>query len=323
MNIRMLVLKKAKESYPGNLYVEKRLKKELDYLEKNRRFEEIEIILKIKERIKDQNIYVFPTSLLSMYLLDLDFINPMPAHYYNEDTKEVIFEESKLYGVDLPKKEGFHRDGFNITEDYILNTKKGVFFELYLCEEHKDIVKKLVSDKFNIEIELMESENGVDREKISFGGTSIIFDSSAAKEFFGTNLSRKLNTDDFLKFIYEDFIKREFNINLNNQSIDSFKDIVDLEGFLRSSLTCESIDGLDFKEEEFPKTREDIFIYFRNNGYSAKDSAEITREISFGKNPDIKIKNDKMIKYFKSILYIWPKAAIVSIFIRDYFKRCI
>ena len=115
MNIRMLVLKKAKESYPGNLYVEERLKKELDYLEKNRKFEEIEIILKIKESIKDQNIYVFPTNLLSMYLLDLDFTNSMPAHYYNEDTKEVIFEESKLYGVDLPKKEGFHRDGFDIT----------------------------------------------------------------------------------------------------------------------------------------------------------------------------------------------------------------
>lgn len=137
MNIRMLVLKKAKESYPGNLYVEERLKKELDYLEKNRKFEEIEIILKIKESIKDQNIYVFPTSLLSMYLLDLDFINPMPAHYYNEDTKEVIFEESKLYGVDLPKKEGFHRDGFDITEDYILNTQKGVFLNYIFAKSIK------------------------------------------------------------------------------------------------------------------------------------------------------------------------------------------
>lgn len=323
MNIRMLVLKKANESYPGNLYVEERLKKELDYLEKNRKFEEMEIILKIKESIKDQNIYVFPTSLLSMHLLDLDFINPMPAHYYNRDTKEVTFEESKLYGVDLPKKEGLHRDGFNITEDYVLNLEGGVFFELYLCEEHKDIVKKIVSDKFNTKIELRESENVAHKEKLFFGGTDIIFDSDAVKEFFGTNLSRELNTDDFLKFIYEDFIKREFNINLNNQHIDSFKDIVDLEGYLRNSLTCESIDGIDFKNEEYPKTRDDIFIYLRNNGYSAKDSAELTREISFGKNPDIKIENDNMIKYFESILYIWPKDAIISIFIRDYYKRCI
>lgn len=323
MNIRMLVLKKANESYPGNLYVEERLKKELDYLEKNRKFEEMEIILKIKESIKDQNIYVFPTSLLSMHLLDLDFINPMPAHYYNRDTKEVTFEESKLYGVDLPKKEGLHRDGFNITEDYVLNLEGGVFFELYICEEHKDIVKKIVSDKFNTKIELRELENGAHKEKLSFGGTDIIFDTGAAKEFFGTNLFGELNTDDFLKFIYEDFIKREFNINLNNQSIDSFKDIVDLEGYLRNSLTCESIDGIDFKKEEYPKTREDIFIYLRNNRYSAKDSAELTREISFGKNPDIKIENDNMIKYFESILYIWPKDAIISIFIRDYYKRCI
>lgn len=76
MNIRELVINNANAKYPNNDYVSERVEKELHYFEKNKWFNEIEIILKIKEKIKDQNVYVFPIGLLSLYLLDLEYINP-------------------------------------------------------------------------------------------------------------------------------------------------------------------------------------------------------------------------------------------------------
>ena len=65
--------------------------------------------------------------MLSLYLLDLDFINPMPAHYYNSNTKEIIFDDSALYGVDLSKKEDLYRNGFDIRRIRIKSKKRPLF----------------------------------------------------------------------------------------------------------------------------------------------------------------------------------------------------
>lgn len=322
MIIREAVEKKAREKYSDNSYVKDRIEKELDYFEKKDRFKEIETLLKIKEGIKDQNVFVFPTGMLSLYLLDLDFINPMPAHYYNSITKEVIFDDSALYGVDLPINEDLYRDGFNITEEYELNLKKDLYFEVYLYEKYIDIVKEIVSESFDITVETEESDKNGYKEKISFEKTSIIFNDYSVEEFFGKNLQRDVSLEDFSKYLSEDAVKRLIGDEAKSIKINSFKDMVEILALSKLSL----VDGLNKFEEfiasKFPKTREDIFIFLNKEGYSLEESSDLAYKISFGQNPKLDIKDEEIKKYFASIQYAWSKAVIVSIFLRDYFKSC-
>ena len=322
MIIREAVEKKAREKYSDNSYVKNRIEKELDYFEKNDRFKEIETILKVKECIKDQNVFVFPTGMLSLYLLDLDFINPMPAHYYNSITKEVIFDDSALYGVDLPINEDLHRDGFNITEEYLLNLKKDLYLEVYLYEKYIGVVKEIVGESFDITVETEESDKNGHKEKISFGKTSIVFNDYSAEEFFGKNLQRDVSLENFSKYLSEDAVKRLMEDEAKSIKINSFKDMVEILALSKLSLVDCSNKFEEFIASKFPKTREDIFIYFAKEGYSLEESSDLAYKISFGQNPKVDIKDEEIKKYFASIQYAWPKAVIVSIFLRDYFKIC-
>lgn len=322
MIIREAVEKKAREKYSDNSYVKNRIEKELDYFEKNDRFKEIEILLKIKKIIKDQNVFVFPTGMLSLYLLDLDFINPMPAHYYNSNTKDIIFDDSALYGVDLPIKEGFYRDGFNITEEYVLNLTKDLHFEVYLYEKYIDIVKEIVSESFDITVETEESKENGYKEMIYFAKTSIIFNDYSVEEFFGKNLQRDVSLENFSKYLSEDAANRLMEDEAKSIKINSFKDMVEILALSKLSLTDGSNKFEEFVASKFPKTREDIFIYFNKEGYSLEESSDLAYKISFGQNPKLDIKDEEIKKYFESIQYAWSKAVIVSIFLRDYFKSC-
>lgn len=321
MSIREAVEKKVRENYLDNSYVKERVERELDYFEKNDRFKEIETLLKIKESIKDQNVYVFPTGMLSLYLLDLDFINPMPAHYYNSNTKEIIFDDSALYGVDLSKKEDLYRDGFDIIEEYVLNLKKDLYFELYLYEKYIDTVKKIVGESFDMAVESEESDKNGYKAKISFGKTSIIFNNYSVDEFFGKNLQRNINVEDFSNYLSEDVIKSLIEGEVKNIKVNDFKDMVEILSLSKLSLVNVSNKFTEYTSPKFPKTKEDIFIYLKDEGYSPEESAELAYKISFGKNPKIDIKDEEVKKYFASIQYAWSKAAIISIFIRDYFKN--
>lgn len=322
MIIREAVEKKAREKYSDNSYVKNRIEKELDYFEKNDRFKEIETLLKIKKIIKDQNVFVFPTGMLSLYLLDLDFINPMPAHYYNSNTKDIIFDDSALYGVDLPIKEGFYRDGFNITEEYVLNLTKDLHFEVYLYEKYIDIVKEIVSESFDITVETEESKENGYKEMIYFAKTSIIFNDYSVEEFFGKNLQRDVSLENFSKYLSEDAANRLMEDEAKSIKINSFKDMVEILALSKLSLTDGSNKFEEFVASKFPKTREDIFIYFNKEGYSLEESSDLAYKISFGQNPKLDIKDEEIKKYFESIQYAWSKAVIVSIFLRDYFKSC-
>lgn len=321
MSIREAVEKKVRENYLDNSYVKERVERELDYFEKNDRFKEIETLLKIKESIKDQNVYVFPTGMLSLYLLDLDFINPMPAHYYNSNTKEIIFDDSALYGVDLSKKEDLYRDGFDIIEEYVLNLKKDLYFELYLYEKYIDTVKEIVGESFDMAVESEESDKNGYKEKISFGKTNIIFNNYSVDEFFGKNLQRNINVEDFSNYLSEDVIKSLIEGEVKNIKVNDFKDMVEILSLSKLSLVNGSNKFTEYTSPKFPKTKEDIFIYLKGEGYSPEESAELAYKISFGKNPKIDIKDEEVKKYFASIQYAWSKAAIISIFIRDYFKN--
>lgn len=321
MSIREAVEKKVRENYLDNSYVRERVERELDYFEKKDRFKEIETLLKIKEGIKDQNVYVFPTGMLSLYLLDLDFINPMPAHYYNSTTKEIIFDDSALYGVDLSKKGDLYRDGFDITEEYTLNLKKDLHFEVYLYEKYIDTVKEIVSQSFDMTVDSEEPDKNGYKEKISFGETSIIFNDVSVDEFFGKDIDRNVNLEDFSKYLSEDAVKNLIEDEVKSIKINSFKDMVEILALSKLSLVNGSNKFTEFTSSKFPKTREDIFIYLKEEGYSLEESAELAYKISFGQNPKIDIKDEEIKKYFASIQYAWSKAALVSIFIRDYFKN--
>ena len=193
----------------------------------------------------------------------------MPAHYYNPKTKEIIFDDSVSYGVDLPKKDGFHRDGFDITGEYILNLKSNNAFRLYLNEKHSDLVKDLIGNIYPFKSRMV-SWNA---EEISYGSTIITFKDSFADNFLGTDLIKQIDVDDFL-------------LSLN---------------------------------PKFPRTRKDIFLYLKNNGYSYEESAKLTNEISFGKNTDLNIKDSMIKKYLQSFSHITTKAFVLHLYLRDYF----
>lgn len=321
MNLKETIRKKAVKAYSENDYVKARVEKELDYFEKGERFGEIESLLKIKEKVDDQNVYVFPTGMLSLYLLDLDFINPLPAHYYDPGKKQILFDNSALYGVDLPEREGLERDGFNISEEYSLNLKKPIHFELYLYEKYSDDIKELLKNSFDIAIKSEEAARDGYKEKITYGATGIIFDDSYVDGFFGKNLCRDIDSVDFSRYLFEGSAKDLLENELKSERPKTFKEMEELLALSKLSAR-EGVDKLtQFKDSKLPKTREDIFEYLRNEGHSAEDAAEITRQISIGKNPEVKLTDERIKEYFEQLQYVWTKGAVVSIFFRDYLAK--
>lgn len=318
MNIRELVINNANAKYPNNDYVSERVEKELHYFEKNKWFKDIEIILKIKKNIKDQNVYVFPIGLLSLYLLDLEYINPMPAHYYNTKTKEIIFDDSVSYGVDLPKKTGFHRDGFDIPEDYALNLNREDTFQLYLHESHYELIKDILGNSNLYKSE--KSKRWPNSEEVSFGSTKILFNTPAADNYLGKNLDKAINVEDFLKYKtmhYQHKVGDYFN-DILIDDVENFDKMLELSALMLLSVKPNTGTHKAFSDAKYPKTREDIFLYLKNNGYSLDDASQIAFEISFGKNPTVDIQDKDIKKYFESCKYVAPKASVLHLFLRNY-----
>lgn len=318
MNIRELVINNANVKYPNNDYVSERVEKELHYFEKNQWFKDIEIILKVKENIKDQNIYVFPIGLLSLYLLDLEYINPMPAHYYNPSTKELIFDDSVSYGVDLPNKTGLHRDGFDIPEDYALNLNREDTFQLYLHKSNFELVKDILGNSNPYESE--KSKRWPNSQEISFGSTKILFNTPAADNYLGKNLDKVINVEDFLEYKtmhYQHKVGDYFN-DILTDDVESFDNMLELSALMLLNVKANTGTHKAFLDSKYPKTREDISLYLINNGYSPEDAAQIAFEISFGKNPIIDIDDKDIKKYFESCKYVASKASVLHLFLRDY-----
>lgn len=320
MDIRELVNNKAEKIYPNNDYVKERIRKELDYFENHERFEEIQALLRIKEMLKDENIYVFPTAMLSLYLLDLDFINPIPAHYYNPQTKEITFDDAASYGVDLPKKDGLHRGGFNISEDYTLNLNRDIHFEVYLKMKNLDKVKTLLEGSFNIAFESEKSDKNVYKEKVSYEETTIIFNDYSFDEFFGKNLQSDINVDNFTKYLFEDAMKNLLEIEVQPKEVVSFKEMVEFLALSKATLRDKSDIFTKFIDSKYPKTREDIFMLLRDDGYGLGEAAKLAYAIAMGKKPEFEIKDQEIKAYLDTVAYAWPKAAVVSVFLRDYFR---
>ena len=318
MNIRELVINNANAKYPNNDYVSERVEKELNYFEKNKWFKDIEIILKIKENIKDQNVYVFPIGLLSLYLLDLEYINPMPAHYYNTKTKEIIFDDSVSYGVDLPKKTGFHRDGFDIPEDYALNLNREDTFQLYLHESHYELIKDILGNSNLYKSE--KSKRWPNSEEVSFGSTKILFNTPAADNYLGKNLDKAINVEDFLKYKtmhYQHKVGDYFN-DILIDDVENFDKMLELSALMLLSVKPNTGTHKAFSDSKYPKTREDIYLYLKSKGYSTQGASQIAFEISFGKNPIVDVQDKDIKKYFESCKFVVSKAGVLHLFLRNF-----
>ena len=127
MNLEKKVIKLSRSKYGENFFIEERIRKEFEIIRKKSSEDEIDFLLFLKENL-DQNILIGNLPFVSLYLLGLSLINPLPAHYYNEKTKELIFVDGVEYGADLEKKEGFCRDGFNIDPSYTFENE--IYFEI-------------------------------------------------------------------------------------------------------------------------------------------------------------------------------------------------
>ena len=103
MNLEEKILEISRAKYGENQYIEDRIKKEMGVIREKCSDDEIDFLLFLKENL-DQNILIGNMPFISLYLLGLSLINPLPAHYYNENTKELIFVNGVEYGVDLELK---------------------------------------------------------------------------------------------------------------------------------------------------------------------------------------------------------------------------
>ena len=106
MNLEKKVIKLSRSKYGENFFIEERIRKEFEIIRKKSSEDEIDFLLFLKENL-DQNILIGNLPFVSLYLLGLSLINPLPAHYYNEKTKELIFVDGVEYGADLEKRKDF------------------------------------------------------------------------------------------------------------------------------------------------------------------------------------------------------------------------
>jgi|GEM_PF-2965816 len=329
--------------YLNNHYMLERVKKEYAFLEKRNRLQEIEILLTIKDEL-DINLVVSESSFLTLYLLYLSPINPMPAHYYNKERGKISFANYEKYGLDLPDKMNYIKDGFNIIEDYILNLDENFIMELYIDEKYeKDILK--IIEKFNVKYSNFTGnstikdkfDNFIRLKTISFNYVRIflkdsklklnfnnIYDEIDEKEF-KTFLCTTYYINEFLKkktTFYEDYSEEYYFMTKRNYLL-SFKDFLYYQGLRKTEykINGKIYDKNYFLPPRVPANIQDIFIYLKYMGYNNREAAYITKRLSFGLEVGFKSNDEGIKDYINSISHIWPKGKLILRLFRAYFNK--
>ncbi|ACV28751.1 Uncharacterised protein [Anaerococcus prevotii] len=197
----------------------------------------------------------------------------MPAHYYNPKTKEIIFDDSVSYEVELPKKTGLHRDGFDIPVDYALNLNREDTFLLYLHESHYELIKDILGNS-----NLYKSEKSKRRpnpEEVSFGSTKILFNTPVADNYLYKNLDKVINVEDFLKYknIHYIYTIGYYFDDIIRNKVESFYEMLELSALILLNVKDNTGTHKAFSDYKYPKTREDISLYLKKHGYSPKDAS--------------------------------------------------
>lgn len=338
MDIKEMIYDAANEKYPSCDYVYKRLEKEIKYFEESGFLNELEKIIELKNIIKIDNILITYAPFLSFYLLDLMIFNPLPAHYYDEKSKEVIFDENVLYAPDLEKREGYIRDGYYVDENYVLS--RPIKTPMYIYTKNKELVLNYLNKNFDI---IEKNSNYIDYKKSApnmkkpskyylFGHFELFFrkDYELASD---KNLFKAIDLEDFMNFLKGPFHKKKYYDTINefgwkmcsvigvNKIIskpNTFKDALYFALRANSNIDYNKLLSYDFDLRKFPASREDLYNYFINHGYDSKAAYDITYKLSLHNELYINIEDDDMKKFIDAIRYLSESYIAISDMITKY-----
>lgn len=337
MDIKKMIYDAANEKYPNCEYVNERLDKEIKYFEEKGFLCELEKIIELRNTL-DENIVIYNAPFLSLYLLNLMIFNPLPAHYYDEKSKEVIFDENILYAPDLEKREGYIRDGYYVDEDYILACP--IKCIIYIGTKNKELVLNYLNKNFD----LTEKDSictefkkfGPNIEKPSkyylFGHFTLYF-SENYEIASDKNVFKAVDPEDFMSFIKGPYHKMKHLDSINEfgwircvvtdidkiiSKISTFEDALYLGLRTSSDIDYNKLlaDGFDLRS--FPASREDLYNYLIIHGYDRKSAYELAYKLSFHNELDINIDDDDMKKFIAAIRYLIERYVIISNMITTY-----
>lgn len=337
MDIKKMIYDAAHEKYPNCDYVYERLDKEIKYFEENGFLNELEAILGLRGYL-DENITINNAPFLSFYLLDLMIFNPLPAHYYDEKSKEVIFDENVLYAPDLEKREGYIRDGYYVDEDYIIS--RHIKPLVYIYTKNKELALNYLKKNFDL---IEKDINFIDFKKFEpniekpskyylLGDFELFFreDYELASE---KNLFKALDVEDFMNFLKGPFHKMKYFDTINefgwkmcavigvNKIISkpsTFEDALYFVLRFNSNIEYNKLLSEGFDLRKFPASREDLFNYFISHGYDSNVAYDIAHKLSLNNELDINIEKDDMKKFVDAIRYLSESYIAISDMITRY-----
>ena len=327
MNLEEKILDISRAKYGENLYIEDRIKKEMEVIRKKASEDEIDFLLFLKENL-DQNILIENLPFFSFYLLGLSLINPLPAHYYNENTKELIFVDGVEYGVDLKKKEGYCRDGFNIDPTYTF--ENDIYFEVQIDKKYEYRVRFWVLEYYDFGPGYLWCiYKGMEKCGLNF--THLTYKESLTSIYYEKNIYEMLDIEDFKKYLLGYYLNEK--IKLKNvyprkvtesieessyrENIKTYGDFLYLLGLTLTYTRAYSL-FIDFENRNYPSNREEIFAYYLDHGIEREEAAKLTYDISFFKAdilPDIDKEKDF---YLRKLNYTWDKTSLVKVSLYSY-----
>lgn len=327
MNIEEKILYVSRAKYGENLYIEDRIRKEMEVIRKKASEDEIDFLLFLKENL-DQNILIENLPFFSLYLLGLSLINPLPAHYYNEKTKELIFVDGVEYGVDLEKKEGFCRDGFNIDPSYTF--ENDIYFEIQIDKKYEYRVRFRVLEYYDYGLgDLWCKYKGMEKCGLYF--TRFIYLDKLNPLYYEKNISQDIDMEDFKKYLFENFLNKKLELKNGfprkvtesieessyKENIKTYGDFLYLLGLTLTYTRAYSL-FIDFENRNYPSNREEIFAYYLDHGIEKEEAAKLAYDISFFKAdilPEIDPEKDY---YLKKLNYTWDKTSLVKVSLYSY-----
>lgn len=337
MDIKKMIYDATHEKYPNCDYVYKRLDKEIKYFEESGFLSELEKISELTNTL-GENIIIYNVPFLSFYLLDLMIFNPLPAHYYDEKSKEVIFDENILYAPDLEKREGYIRDGYYVDEDYILSRSikplvciytKNKEFALSYLKKNFDLTEK---DSICTEFKKFGPNVEKPSKYYLFGHFTLYF-SENYEIASDKNVFKAVDLEDFMSFIKGPYHKMKYYDTINefgwkmcsvigvNKIISkpsTFEDALYFALRANSNIDYNKLLSYDFDLKKFPASREDLYNYFINHGYDSKAAYDITYKLSLHNELDINIEDDDMKKFIDAIRYLSESYIAISDMITKY-----
>ncbi|MCW6701056.1 hypothetical protein NH288_03060 [Anaerococcus sp. NML200537] len=327
MNLEEKILYASRAKYGENQYIEDRLRKEIEVIKKKTSIEEVEFLLFLKENL-DQNILIGNMPFLSLYLLGLSLINPLPAHYYNENTKELVFVKDAEYGVDLEKREGFCRDGFNIDPTYTFENK--IYFEIRIDKKFKTKLDVLMREHFVDGVVYSRGKNER-MERYDLHNISLVFLDGLTSLYYEKNISQDIDMEDFKKYLLEYHLNNKLELkngfprkvtesleDLNfKENIKSYGDFLYLLGLTLTYTRAYSL-FIDFSIRNYPSNREEIFAYYLDHGIDRESAGKFAYDISFFKADILPDLDPEIDDYLRKLNYTWDKTSLVKVTLYSY-----